>query len=480
MSVKSPFTTKKERGGYSAIVYKDGDLYVAEDNVGTLIKENTDAAISIQKAIDDYAQDGKVIVIPNITLTSTLKVLKERSDLEILGTVTSQGITALELGGSSTQKANECKIKLGKLYGTDQTGIGIELKNISGGELIFGKLEQYNIGLYFNPTTGGIGANECSINGTSLSGHGAACVRFSASTTSMEGNHFECNIFNAPIGFDILEGGNSRYQTVIGVIHAGTEGANNDIMDRVGHQLFICDFVRRETCTIAKNSLLINVYGNEMKTSVLEMREGTIDVVNVGFVPHLFWDFNRDSTGDWTLNNCTLSTPSKSITRLSATGTGPWIRRNIELNGGDAQTVLIRCKYISGTVARGTIYWKTASHDYSGSYKTTFAIMHKSDLWNIIPIDMSNIVAGGSDWIDNTIIGFRIDPTDSGSNVVLDIDYIAIGSSGYGSMFCMDDALKTPASASAAGNKGDIRWDAGYIYICTATDTWKRAAVATW
>jgi hypothetical protein len=39
---------------------------------------------------------------------------------------------------------------------------------------------------------------------------------------------------------------------------------------------------------------------------------------------------------------------------------------------------------------------------------------------------------------------------------------------------------RTPASAAAAGNAGDICWDADYIYVCTATDTWKRAAISTW
>ena len=39
---------------------------------------------------------------------------------------------------------------------------------------------------------------------------------------------------------------------------------------------------------------------------------------------------------------------------------------------------------------------------------------------------------------------------------------------------------KTPASASATGTTGDIAWDADYIYVCTATDTWKRTAIATW
>jgi hypothetical protein len=39
---------------------------------------------------------------------------------------------------------------------------------------------------------------------------------------------------------------------------------------------------------------------------------------------------------------------------------------------------------------------------------------------------------------------------------------------------------RTPASAAAAGNAGDICWDANYIYVCTATNTWKRIAISTW
>jgi hypothetical protein len=39
---------------------------------------------------------------------------------------------------------------------------------------------------------------------------------------------------------------------------------------------------------------------------------------------------------------------------------------------------------------------------------------------------------------------------------------------------------KTPASASDTGTAGEICWDANYIYVCTATNTWKRTAIATW
>lgn len=38
----------------------------------------------------------------------------------------------------------------------------------------------------------------------------------------------------------------------------------------------------------------------------------------------------------------------------------------------------------------------------------------------------------------------------------------------------------TPSSASDFGIAGEIRWDANYIYVCVATDTWKRVAISTW
>jgi len=38
----------------------------------------------------------------------------------------------------------------------------------------------------------------------------------------------------------------------------------------------------------------------------------------------------------------------------------------------------------------------------------------------------------------------------------------------------------TPSSASDYGFPGEIRWDANYIYVCVATDTWKRVALSSW
>jgi hypothetical protein len=44
----------------------------------------------------------------------------------------------------------------------------------------------------------------------------------------------------------------------------------------------------------------------------------------------------------------------------------------------------------------------------------------------------------------------------------------------------IESTTHTPSSAADTGTTGQIAWDASFIYICTATNTWKRVAIATW
>ena len=44
----------------------------------------------------------------------------------------------------------------------------------------------------------------------------------------------------------------------------------------------------------------------------------------------------------------------------------------------------------------------------------------------------------------------------------------------YASIGTVPNGTKT---ATATGTAGQISYDANYVYICTATDTWKRAAL---
>lgn len=53
------------------------------------------------------------------------------------------------------------------------------------------------------------------------------------------------------------------------------------------------------------------------------------------------------------------------------------------------------------------------------------------------------------------------------------IDYIASANG-------LNIATSTPTNSTDTGSAGDIAWDSDYIYICTATNTWKRLALSTW
>ena len=60
------------------------------------------------------------------------------------------------------------------------------------------------------------------------------------------------------------------------------------------------------------------------------------------------------------------------------------------------------------------------------------------------------------------------------------VDQLQVNGSILSTQFKLSALNTAPASATAAGTLGEIRIDANYIYICTATNTWKRVAIATW
>jgi lysophospholipase L1-like esterase len=102
-------------------------------------------------------------------------------------------------------------------------------------------------------------------------------------------------------------------------------------------------------------------------------------------------------------------------------------------------------------------------------------------------IDAPSATNDGQLTIGNLIFGTALDGTGTtASTGNVGIGGMPDGAGGssakldvYGDKIRLRTA-KTPASAAATGNAGDHCWDASYIYICTAANTWKRAAIATW
>ena len=64
--------------------------------------------------------------------------------------------------------------------------------------------------------------------------------------------------------------------------------------------------------------------------------------------------------------------------------------------------------------------------------------------------------------------------------VVGSLTYVAKGITAATDWNQVGRYVSVPASATATGSIGDIAADASFLYVCHATNTWKRVAIATW
>jgi len=66
-----------------------------------------------------------------------------------------------------------------------------------------------------------------------------------------------------------------------------------------------------------------------------------------------------------------------------------------------------------------------------------------------------------------------------GSNISLNAK-ISTNGGGNANLAGFNQPLNPRSTSSATGTEGDIVWDTNYIYVCTATNTWKRAALSSY
>ena len=190
------------------------------------------------------------------------------------------------------------------------------------------------------------------------------------------------------------------------------------------------------------STISLNPYGGNVgiatstPTQKLEVN-GVIESPYLEFKPVVFYDFNSNTTSDWSAYNATLSVPSKSVVRYTSTGGDSSISRGFNFSGGQNQIIRIRYKVISGTPGSGEIFYTNSVHGYDGSYFKGLTLIADGN-WHTLVLDMSSLSAGGTDWIDYNVTAIRFDLTNNNS-VVIDIDWISIGGNGYGTQYFEND-----------------------------------------
>jgi hypothetical protein len=118
--------------------------------------------------------------------------------------------------------------------------------------------------------------------------------------------------------------------------------------------------------------------------------------------------------------------------------------------------------YITNTVNSGTMFLRVK--DSGGTSRNAITASYTSG---------TTLLFQGTSKLNTTSTGVTI----SNKLTVGEIAGLGLG------VTISDDLIidsSAPASATATGATGTITYDSNYIYVCTATDTWKRAALSTW
>jgi len=159
-------------------------------------------------------------------------------------------------------------------------------------------------------------------------------------------------------------------------------------------------------------------------------------------LPAQGWGFNDNTMDGWTTENATTQTGINTIL-VTAEAAPPQFRRaGLAINGGVNRYVLARIRRTIDFVWQGKLFYSTGSHGESGSFFKAISepAGFASGAWVTAVWDMHNLTAGGSDWINNTIIGLNLDLTSFSTDGEFEIDWI-----GYGSIATFDaDVLSLP------------------------------------
>lgn len=69
---------------------------------------------------------------------------------------------------------------------------------------------------------------------------------------------------------------------------------------------------------------------------------------------------------------------------------------------------------------------------------------------------------------------------DTGSPVTSGSTKLVRSGAVYNAVATRAELVSAPASAGATGTAGQVAYESGWFYVCVATDTWQRVALATW
>jgi hypothetical protein len=184
-------------------------------------------------------------------------------------------------------------------------------------------------------------------------------------------------------------------------------------------------------------------------------------------------EFNN-SSDSYTASAATITNFNGYI-RLTATAIDPILTSPaINLFGTTIGKIVIKIRRISGTGWDGSVFYATAGHGYSESYK--FLMTQPSwngTEWAYIQLDANQLQTGGDDFITNTITQIRFDFGTTSADV-FDIDYIR-----YYPINIIKSVITTPSINIAGTSYTSLVTESVNSQIFTANGFWQKPSWAT-
>ena len=155
---------------------------------------------------------------------------------------------------------------------------------------------------------------------------------------------------------------------------------------------------------------------------------------------------------------------SDTLTLSKPTGTGLSVTSNASVGGTLGVTGVSTLGEIDASGVADIANTLTLSKATGTGLSVTADVSVGGDLFvDSIESDAANLIIKDAGSVERIRVGVSGALTFQGDSTFTE-DLVALGT--------------VPASSSATGTKGAITSDANYIYVCTATDTWKRVAIA--
>jgi GLEYA domain len=122
----------------------------------------------------------------------------------------------------------------------------------------------------------------------------------------------------------------------------------------------------------------------------------------------IFYGFNA-STDSWTASGATISATGGILT-VNSTSVDPIIRRTVSFAGSRYPYVEVFLRRSTGVTWDGKLFYSTSGHGESGLFYNQYTEPTWDGVnYQYMIVDNRNLVAGGTDWTNNTITNLRLD-----------------------------------------------------------------------